>query len=150
LNYSEEEIRRTFEDEVKKMGFELVDIELNITGEAGMIKLFCDRDGGININECSQINRSISDLIFRKALFTKNYKLEVSSPGLDRPLTSKRDFQRNIGRNIILEYKIESDFKKVEGKIVSADDELIIIDGKNESFSVPFFNINKGKIKLPW
>jgi len=150
LNYSKEEIRKIFEDEVKKMDFDLVDMQLNVTGKAGMIRLFVDRDGGININECSEVSRSISELIFRKDLFPRNYRLEVSSPGLDRPLTTKKDFQRNVGKDIILEYKVESDFKKIEGKIASADDELFIINDKNESFSVPFSNINNGKIKLPW
>ena len=150
MNYSKEEIRKIFEDEVQKMGFDLVDIQLNVTGKAGMIRLFVDRDGGININECSEVSRSISELIFRKDLFPRNYRLEVSSPGLDRPLTTKKDFQRNVGKDIILKYKVESDFKKIEGKIASADDELFIINDKNESFSVPFSNIDKGKIKLPW
>lgn len=150
MNYSKEEIRKIFEDEVQKMGFDLIDIQLNVTGKAGMIRLFVDRDGGININECSEVSRSISELIFRKDLFPGNYRLEVSSPGLDRSLTTKKDFQRNVGKDIILEYKVESDFKKIEGKIASADAELFIINNKNESFSVPFSNINKGKIKLPW
>ncbi len=145
-----EEIKKLFNNEIVEMGFELVDIELNITNIATNVKLFVDKEGGITIDECTDINRSISDLIFRKDLFPKNCQLEVSSPGLDRPLKTKRDFERNSGRNIILEYRDELDLKIIEGKIVSAGNELIIISDGDESVSISFENIDKGKIKLPW
>ena len=147
--YSKAEIRKIFEDEIQGMGFELVDFKLNISNRESLIRLFVDKDGGITVDECSKISRSISDLIFRKALFDKNYRLEVSSPGLDRPLITKRDFQRNIGRNVILEYKDESQLKQVEGKIISTDDELIL-EKENDVISVSYNNIHKGKIKLKW
>ena len=147
--YSKAEIRKIFEDEIQGMGFELVDFKLNISNRESLIRLFVDKDGGITVDECSKISRSISDLIFRKALFDKNYRLEVSSPGLDRPLITKRDFQRNIGRNVILEYKDESQLKQVEGKIISTDDELIL-EKENDIISISYDNILKGKIKLKW
>ena len=147
--YSKAEIIKIFEDEIQGMGFELVEFKLNINNRESLIRLFVDKDGGITVNECSKISRSISDLIFRKSLFDKNYKLEVSSPGLDRPLITKRDFQRNVGRNVILEYKDESELKRIEGKIMSADDELIL-EKENDIISVSYNNIHKGKIKLKW
>ncbi len=147
--YSKAEIIKIFEDEIQGMGFELVEFKLNINNRESLIRLFVDKDGGITVNECSKISHSISDLIFRKALFDKDYKLEVSSPGLDRPLITKRDFQRNVGRNVILEYKDESELKRIEGKIMSADDELIL-EKENDIISVSYNNIHKGKIKLKW
>jgi ribosome maturation factor RimP len=147
--YSKAEIIKIFEDEIQGMGFELVEFKLNINNRESLIRLFVDKDGGITVNECSKISHSISDLIFRKALFDKDYKLEVSSPGLDRPLITKRDFQRNVGRNVILEYKDESELKRIEGKIISADDELIL-EKENDIISVSYNNIHKGKIKLKW
>jgi ribosome maturation factor RimP len=147
--YSKAEIIKIFEDEIQRMGFELVEFKLNINNRESLIRLFVDKDGGITVNECSKISHSISDLIFRKSLFDKDYKLEVSSPGLDRPLITKRDFQRNVGRNVILEYKDESELKRIEGKIISADDELIL-EKENDIISVNYNNIHKGKIKLKW
>ena len=147
--YSKAEIIKIFEDEIQGMGFELVEFKLNINNRESLIRLFVDKEGGITVNECSKISHSISDLIFRKALFDKDYKLEVSSPGLDRPLITKRDFQRNVGRNVILEYKDESELKRIEGKIMSADDELIL-EKENDIISVSYNNIHKGKIKLKW
>ena len=150
-NIKKNEIIELIKNEIKKMGYELIDVELNIASRLSDIKLYVDKEGGITIDECTKVNRLISDLIFRKDLLTKNYRLEVSSPGLDRPLRTKRDFQRNAGKNIILEYGDKPDLKKIEGKIVSADDELIIINNKNnECISMSFDIINKGKIKLPW
>ncbi len=149
-NLKKEEIRKIIENEISEMGFELVDIKVNISSNSSYIRIFVDKSEGVTISECAKINNSISDLIFRKDLFPKNYQLEVSSPGLDRPLKSKRDFQRNISRNILLEYGEMSDLKKIEGKIISADDELIISNSNNKTFPIPFNLINKGKIKLPW
>jgi ribosome maturation factor RimP len=149
LIYREAEIRKSFEDEIQGMGFELVDFKLNISNRESLIILFVDKDGGITVNECGKISRSISDLIFRKALFERNYRLEVSSPGLDRPLITKRDFERNVGRDVVLEYKNEVEVKRIEGKILSADDELILEKG-NDIISVSFDKISRGKIKLKW
>ena len=149
-NSRKEEIREIIQNEMSGMDFELVDIEMNIAANSSYLKIFVDKSGGVTISECAKINNSISDLIFRKDLFPQNYKLEVSSPGLDRPLKSKKDFQRNISRNILLEYGEMSDLKRIEGKIISVDEELVISISKNKTFSIPFNLINKGKIKLPW
>lgn len=150
MSFKKEELKSIIAMEVEKMDFELIDIKLSITNRFTELKLFIDKEGGITINECGEISRSISDLIFRKDLLPKNYRLEVSSPGLDRPLVTLKDFKRNIGRDVILEYRGELNVEKIEGMIFNVSDNDIIINNNNEFLSIPYIAIIKGKIKLKW
>ena len=90
------------------------------------IKLFLDGDQGITIEKCVQFNRSLYRKIEEAALFTDgDFSLEVSSPGLDEPLKTKRQYSKNIGR--LVELVLEDGTKK-EGRLVEAGDEGIRIE----------------------
>jgi len=150
MNKSKNEIRNLFESEIEKMGFDFVDMTIALSGKNSDIRLFVDREGGITIDECSEVSRAITDLIFSRGLLSKDYSLQVSSPGIDRPLKNEKDFQRNKGREIELEYRDESEIKKVKGFIVSVDD-FVHLAGKSEGdISIPLSSIVKGKIVLQW
>ena len=150
MERSTEEIQRMFGDEIEKMGFELVDIKGSFSGKNINIRLFVDKEGGITVDECGEISRTISDLIFRKNLIPKNYTLEVSSPGINRPLKKEKDFKKNIGREVMVEYKENSELKKVQGKIIDVNTDLHLINKKRETFLIPFSEIVKGQIVLKW
>lgn len=100
----------TFLAELQKtFPFELVDVEF--VKEAGMwyLRIYCDRDGGIGVDDCAAISRQVSNWLDSEDFISENYVLEVSSPGLSRQLKKDKDFAREIG-------------KKVEGKLYKATD----------------------------
>lgn len=147
---SKKEIRSLFEGEVEKMGFDLVDMTIALSQKNSDIRLFVDREGGITIDECRKVSRAISDLIFSNDLFPKDYTLQVSSPGVDRPLIDEKDFRRNKGKEVEIEYREESEIKKVKGFISSVDN-FVHLTGKDEAgISIPMSSIIKGKIQLKW
>lgn len=85
---------------VDDKGFEIVDIEY--VKEAGeyYLRIFLDKEGGISLNDCESVSRELSEILDVKDPIKDNYFLEVSSPGLDRPLKKDKDFLRYKGRDI--------------------------------------------------
>ena len=90
------------------------------------ISLFIDGDSGITIEKCVKINKALYKQIVETALYLDGeFSLEVSSPGLDEPLKLNRQYIKNIGRSLMVEL---SDGKKVEGKLIAADNEGIELE----------------------
>lgn len=89
-------MRRLIEPLVAEAGVELVDLEMG----GGRLKVFLDKEGGIKIDDCARMNRAIGDLLAARDAASGRYMLEVSSPGLDRPLKTARDFARCIGEKV--------------------------------------------------
>lgn len=83
-----------------EMGFELVDVLYLSKHGRWVLRLYIDRDGGVTINDCVRVSGEIGDLLDVKETIQHEYVLEVSSPGLNRPLKKERDFTRAIGKKI--------------------------------------------------
>ena len=93
---SVERLRRLIESLVAEAGVELVDLELS----GGRLRVFLDKEGGIKLDDCARMNRAIGDLLAARDAASGRYVLEVSSPGLDRPLKTARDFARCVGQKV--------------------------------------------------
>lgn len=82
------------------MGMELVDIEFGKVGRDALLRLFIDKEGGVTIDDCADVSRELSLILDVDEVISVNYTLEVSSPGLDRPLKKESDYERFTGRLI--------------------------------------------------
>ena len=96
---------------IEEHSFELVDLEYVKEGSDWYLRAYIDKPGGVNIDDCEAVSRAFSDRLDEKDFIRDAYILEVSSPGLGRPLKKDKDFQRNIGR--IIEFKT---YKAVNGQ----------------------------------
>ncbi len=85
---------------IKQGDYELVDVEWVREGGTWYLRVYADKEGGITINDCEVISRALSDLLDKEDFIAENYILEVSSPGLDRPLKKDKDFARSIGKDV--------------------------------------------------
>lgn len=140
-------LRDIVEGIVKEQGFELVELSYRYEGSKLVLVIFADRSGGgITIDECARLNNQISLLLDKKDLIRQSYVLEVSSPGIDRPLKTKADFKRCIKRKVIV-YTSEPVMNKIqwEGFIMDADEDLLYLDAEGESLPIPLGKINKAK-----
>jgi ribosome maturation factor RimP len=111
------------------------------------IKVLIDQPGGgISIGECARINRLIGDTIEERNLIPQQYVVEVSSPGIDRPLSTKADFSRAKGKNVkfFLNDKISGKLEW-DGVIVSVSDSAVLIDAGTCQLEFPLEKINKAK-----
>jgi ribosome maturation factor RimP len=119
------------------------------------IKIFVDADHGISIDKLAQYNRSLYRQIEESGLFPNNdFSMEISSPGLDEPLKLRRQYLKNIGRYV--EIILKSGIKK-EGKLISADKEIVIEEEKGSKkkkevilHSLSYDDIKTTKIKIKW
>ena len=85
---------------LESMGLELVDIEFGRVGPDAVLRLFIDKEGGVLLDDCAGLSRELSMILDVEDVISCNYTLEVSSPGLDRPLKKQSDFDRFAGRLI--------------------------------------------------
>ena len=107
----------------------VVDVEIGETGAQKRIKILIDADTGLNINTCALVSRAVGEEIEGKELFEEAYILEVSSPGLDYPLISRRQYQKNIGRNLRI---ILEDGSEAEGMLQAVEPSSITLKVKKK------------------
>lgn len=107
-----------------EVGVELVELDLFQAGKRKLIRLFVDKEGGVNIDDCAHVSRLLGGALELEDVIPEAYNLEVSSPGLDRPLKSTRDFQRNLGRMVRV---TKAAGKPLVGELVSVDEEALVL-----------------------
>lgn len=141
-------VRSTLEVE----GFELVDLVVRGNSSSRVLQFFVDHERGITLDDCVHLNRKLSNLLESEAeqIEIGSYSLEVSSPGLDRPLKTEKDFKRNIGRTVSLMFFKNSTKKHLEGVILDTNDHSVYLHAEKQRVCVPFSSIQHAKIKLKW
>ncbi|GAB5409189.1 MAG: ribosome maturation factor RimP [Balneolaceae bacterium] len=126
----------------------LVDVELK-TGGGTEVWVYLDgEERGVNLDECADISRELGFLIDAHELLGDKYRLNVSSPGLSRPLTDRRQYTRNIERTLKLRFRKENnEVGKLEGVITKVTDTAVLVTkGKDEKKEIPFDSIIEAKI----
>ena len=140
MNRSEYE-RRTEElllPILQENGFELVDVEYVKEGSSWYLRAYIDKPGGINVDDCEVVSRALEAKLDEENYITQSYTLEVSSPGLGRPLKKEKDYVRNEGREIDLRfYKSFEHEKELRGVLTSWTKDSVTIqteDGRELEF----------------
>ena len=114
---------------IEENGFELVDVEYVKEGSNWYLRAYIDKPGGITVDDCEKVSRKLSDLLDEKDYIDEAYILEVSSPGLGRPLKKDKDFERSIGEEIeIRTFRPIQHQKEFTGILKAYDKEKIIIE----------------------
>ena len=85
---------------VEQNGFELVDVEYVKEAGTWYLRGYIDKEGGITVNDCETVSRAFSDRLDENDFIEDSYIMEISSPGLDRPLKKEKDFKRNMGKPV--------------------------------------------------
>lgn len=119
------------------LGYELVDIEYKKEGAHWYLRLYIDKPNGITLDDCQEASQRIGEMLDKKDPIAHNYYLEVSSPGLDRPLKKEEDFIRYKGHKVDVSlYKPIAGSRKHTGKLIGLIDDVIEIDvdGKSMKF----------------
>jgi ribosome maturation factor RimP len=144
------EIRGEIERLAGSRGIDLVDVVLKGAGSHRFLQVFLDRKGGISIDECADASRELSAWIDLRFPDAGSHRLEVSSPGLDRPLKTAKDFERNLGRSVTVEWTSEGKTRQSVGVLQSAGDETVTLADGKLIFDIPIERIVRAKIKLKW
>lgn len=117
---------------------ELVDVEFVKDGQVYFLRVFIDKPGGVTIDDCEMVSRQMDGTLDDQDWIKEQYYLEVSSPGLDRPLKKQTDYNRSIGKRVEIKlYQLMNGKKEYEGTLISKDDNEIVIetdDGQHVTF----------------
>ena len=122
---------------VDSLNYELVDVEFVKEGANWYLRIFIDKDGGITIDDCQAVSERMSDVLDKQDPIQQSYYLEVSSPGLDRPLKTERDFIKYKGEEVEVKLFQPVDGQKLfEGELIGLVENSIVIksNGKELSF----------------
>lgn len=133
--------------------FELVDIEYVKEGSDWFLKIYIDKDGGIEIDECGYVSEKLSEQLDEMDLIEEAYFLEVSSPGVERPLKTKADIEKHIDHyvNVRLYERIENE-KEFEGILISFENDILTLEIKvktrKKNIKIPFEKISKARLAV--
>jgi ribosome maturation factor RimP len=128
-------------------GAELVDISLKRMPNGVVLTLLVDTGKGISVDECAAINKRVSDILEERDIISQRYVVEVSSPGLDRPLRTQKDFKGAIGEKVDIWLTQQSQGRDFICGIVkqACEDTLEIQEKNGKMIFLPYENINKAK-----
>ena len=149
-DYVIEKVQEFVEILLPSMGLELVEIQYRQEGEGWVLRLFLDGSDGIGIDQCSKVSREVSFFLDVEDLIPHAFNLEVSSPGLERPLRNSVDFQRFVGKKARVKVRHPIGDRKVFVGLIGESDEngfeLLFEDGTSNRFLMN--QIRKARLTL--
>ena len=131
-NNTEAKVLPLLEPIVEANGLELVDLEFVKEGVKWYLRVYIDKDGGVNIDDCELVSRALEAKLDEKDPIEQAYILEVSSPGIDRPLKKEADFVKYQGEIIDVKlYKAVNGSKQYQGKLLGLENGVLSIEEEN-------------------
>lgn len=116
---------------VTSLGYELVGVEYHPNSVNALLRVYIDKAGGINLDDCVAVNEQVSGVLDVEDPIASKYTLEISSPGLDRPLFSLADFEKFVGQHVKLRLSRPiGKQRNFKGSIVAVNDNMIVIEEK--------------------
>lgn len=131
-------------------GAYLQGVSIHGAGKDRIIKVTADTENGITLDECKVLSSKISDYFYRKNIFQGNYRLEVTSPGAEKPLEYDYEFKRNIGRRVEIEYQDRDKIENSDGILAKYTAEFILIRNKTGDIQIPVEHLKRVRVKLQW
>jgi len=150
MNITESEIRSYIKDICQAENVHLLNVDIMGGGRSRQVRVTVDTDDGITLDKCQHLSKEIGDLFYRKDIYEDGYNLEVSSPGIDKPLEHEFEYKRNIGRNLTVVYLDGDETKKVTGELKEfSGTALHLLVGKDKK-NIPLSQVQRAKVKLKW
>jgi ribosome maturation factor RimP len=132
---------------VAGLGYELYGIEYLGQGKYSVLRVYIDQAEGITVDDCARVSHQLSAVLDVEDPIASNYELEVSSPGMDRPLLSAAHFQRYVGETVKIKTMRPIDGRsRFSGVLREAQDESAILDIDGESVVIPFEAVNQARL----
>jgi ribosome maturation factor RimP len=144
-------VRAAAEPVLSSLGLELVDVEVVGSGRARTLRLTVDRDGGIDLDTLAGANRPVIEALDAVEALSGPYTLELSSPGLERPLRRPADFRRFVGTTVsVKSHEPVSGARRHRGLLVEADDGGIALEVDGEPRRLPYEGIASARTVFEW
>lgn len=143
----EQNLQEMLQGAVEDLGCELWGIECQRSGRFMTVRLFIDKEGGVTVDDCADVSRQVSAILDVEDPIADKYNLEVSSPGLDRPLFTLQQFERYIGQDIAVHLRIPvMERRKWQGKLERIENDMVILIVDGQEQVLVFGNIQKANV----
>ncbi len=144
-----ERVKELAANYLEKNGIELIDVIYRREQGGMTLRLLVDTPQGISIAGCEALNTYLGELLDKENVIEDHYLLEISSPGLDRPLVSDKDFERVVGENVYVStYEPIGSRREHEGKLIGINKDDIVVVSNGMSTVIPRQKIAKAKLKI--
>lgn len=141
------EIEQMLKPLVEDLGYELWGCEYLSQGRHSLLRIYIDKDAGIGIEDCEKVSRQISAMLDVEDPISGNYSLEISSPGIPRPLFNKEQYARYLGQAVQLKlFKPIKGSRKLAGIIMTVNDDILVLGVGDEQLEVQFSQIVKANL----
>ena len=144
-----ERLESIIEPLLAREGYELVDLEFTRDGNRRFLKLFVDKPGGFSLADCEHVSHTVGAYLDNADLIEESYRLEVSSPGLDRVVKKEQDFRRFAGRkiNIVTTEPVEGR-RKFSGVLRGVEDGDVLVESEEIVYRMPLQEISKARLTV--
>ncbi|MBI4343500.1 MAG: ribosome maturation factor RimP [Candidatus Omnitrophica bacterium] len=146
-------VRQLAEPLVSEQALELVELSVLSQGGQALVRLLVDAPGGVTLQQCARLNQDIGRALEAANVFEERHTVEVSSPGLDRPLVSRRDYERALGEPVAMSVaRDDGRTTDVHGVVlaVQPDPEAVVVKTAGGNLTVPLGQIRWAKKALRW
>lgn len=134
---------------VEGLGYELVGVEYHPSGRQGLLRVYIDHGEGIGVDDCARVSHQVSGVLDVEDPLPGEYLLEISSPGLDRPVFKPADFQRFAGERVRLRLRgLVDGRRKYRGRLIGLRGETVLIEEAGAEVAVPLAEIDRANLEL--
>jgi ribosome maturation factor RimP len=148
MDLFKENIAKISEEIIQKLGFFLIEVVFRGDQRKRIIEVFVDGEKNVSADDLADISREISKIIEEQDLIKEPYRLDVSTPGVDRPLKYLKQFSKHINRNFDLTYKTVDDERNIKAKLIGIEGEELIFNYDKKDLIIEFKNITKAKVLI--
>lgn len=132
---------------VEEVGKELLGVEFVSAGKHSILRLFIDHENGINVDDCAEVSHQVSAILDVEDPISTEYSLEVSSPGLDRPLFEKPHFEAVVGETIDVRLGLPMNGRrKFKGLLEAVENDLLVVVVDGEHYELAISNVDKANL----
>lgn len=147
----EEAAERLLDGPISALGYELVAIELTTVGGRRTLRVYIDREGGVGVEDCVRVNDAITDLLDVEDLIAGSYDLEISSPGIERPLKRPEHFERFRGHEARVRTREPIEGRRsFQGRIEAVEEGFVHLALPQGTQKIPFAAIEKANLKVDY
>ena len=144
-----EEVRQVVEPILQSQGFELVDVEYRREPPGWVLRIYLDREGGVTLDDCAEVSGEIGAVLEVKDLLSNRYVLEVSSPGLTRPLKKREDFNKFSNRLVKIKlFEPLEGQKNFKGTLLGLEGEKVRLENGGRIYELPLQRIAKANLEI--
>ena len=150
MEFSETQLKEDIKLCLEKENYELIDLTVNKFKATTVIQIYSDKQGGIAVEDCAHLSREVNKVLELKYANFDNYQIEVSSPGIKRPLKKEKDFLRNLNRNVFIQFMANDQKTSLEGSIHHTTNKVVYIQHDGKIDCIDYEQILNAKLKIKW